>query len=425
MQKNNYYIFLIISWLINIGNVQGQPFVDSVYSENIHTVQLYKEGWELSYPVIVLNSAEKLKLSFDDFNNKIQNYFYSIVQCNSDWEPVNLSFPEYAYGFEQNHFTNYSFSTNTLIKFIHYSLVFPNENCTPKISGNYILKVFRDFDENNIVFTRKFYVTETSASLDIQILQPEVPRYMKKYQQFKITLKPGVSDYTDLRNEIKTVIVQNNQPDRSKICLISRLTDENILVYDDQDSNLFEGGNEFRNFDIKSIKYQSQHIKSIVNKESNYEIILHPDSWRTKSLYFFDSDLNGNYFIQNSVGTNKDIDADYVTVLLSLPTKEPLVDGNLYIYGALTDWKCNNASLLIYNYELQTYEITLLLKQGYYNYQYAYKPNDTKKIDLSYVEGTHFESENDYLVYVYFRPFASRFERLIGFKLANSIKKGN
>ena len=40
-------------------------------ASHIHTVQLYKTGWTMSYPIIQLNSPEELTVSFDDFAYEI------------------------------------------------------------------------------------------------------------------------------------------------------------------------------------------------------------------------------------------------------------------------------------------------------------------------------------------------------------------
>jgi hypothetical protein len=335
-----------------------------------------------------------------------------------------LTFSQFADGFEQNQINDHLFSSNTLVSFIHYSLVFPNENCTPTISGNYIIKVYDDFDVTKIVFTKRFYICENIAAIDLKILQPEIAKYMKRQQQFKIYVKPNVDNFTDLKTEIRTFIFQNNPSAGMKSNIISRFGEDNTLYYDDLDSNLFEGGNEYRNFDIKSIKYQSPNIKKIEFKGANYEIELHPDELRNKKQYFFDNDLNGNYFIANSLGVNKDMDADYLMVKFSLPINDPFLEGDVYVYGALTGWECNKASKMVYNFQTHSYNLQLLLKQGYYNYQYAFKQHESNTIDLTYLEGNHFETENGYLVFVYYKQFSSRYERLIGFTMGNTIKKG-
>ncbi len=421
MRKKTIILLLLSHFLIF--SVNSQIIKDSIYNENIKTVQIYKNGWELSYPVIILNSEDKLKLSFDDFNKDLKNYCYTLIHCNADWEPSDLSFSQFAEGFEQNQITDHLFSSNTLINYLHYSLVLPNENCNPTISGNYIIKVYDDFDDKKIVFMKRFYICENIAAIDLKMLQPEIAKYMKRSQQFKISVKPNVEDYTDLKTEIRTFIFQNNPSAGMKTNIISRLGEDNTLFYDDLDSNLFEGGNEYRNFDIKSTKYQSPRIQKIEFASNSCSIDLYPDELRNRKQYFFDKDLNGNYYIANSLGINKDRDADYLMVKFSLPLKDPFLEGDVYIYGALTGWECNKTSKMVYNFQTHSYYLQLLLKQGYYNYLYAFKEHESNEIDLTYLEGNHFETENDYLVFVYYKQFSSRYERLIGFTMGNSIKK--
>jgi hypothetical protein len=423
MTISNKFIQVVILGVFFSNSLSGQPISDSVYYKSVHTVQLYKNGLELSYPVIVLDSEEKLKLSFDDFNKETKNYCYTIIHCNSNWEPSDLTFQEYAEGFIQNQISDMDYSTNTIVKYIHYTLVLPNEQIKPILSGNYILKIFDDFDEDKVVFTKRFFITENIASIDFDVTRPDLPKYMKKFQQFNLNVTPNVSDYIDLKTEIKTMVVQNFQPVGIKINPPSVLTADKKLIYDILDSNIFQGINEFRNFDIKSIRYQSIRIKTIEYKGPYYEIELYPDEWRNKTQYFSDIDINGNYFIENNLGVRKDIDADYVMVHFTLKTKEPSIDGDFFVYGAINDWECNSRSKMTFNLENQCYEARIFIKQGYYNYLYAYKPIMFGDVDLAYVEGSHYETENDYYVFVYYNSFRSRYERLIGYQVANSIKK--
>jgi hypothetical protein len=48
-------------------------------------VQLYKEGWNLSYPVMKLFSDEKLILHFDLLDENIEDYYYTFYHCSKDW----------------------------------------------------------------------------------------------------------------------------------------------------------------------------------------------------------------------------------------------------------------------------------------------------------------------------------------------------
>jgi hypothetical protein len=78
---------------------------------------------------------------------------------------------------------------------------------------------------------------------------------------------------------------------------------------------------------------------------------------------------------------------------------------------------------MTYNPETKLYEAAILLKQGFYDYQYAVVDRITRAIDATRLEGTHVETENDYSIFVYYRGFSSRYDRLIGYRVINSVKK--
>ena len=65
---------------------------------------------------------------------------------------------------------------------------------------------------------------------------------------------------------------------------------------------------------------------------------------------------------------------------------------------------------------------SLFLKQGVYDYTYVWV-DKTGKPDINALEGSYFETENDYQILVYYRPSGSRWEELVGYRLLNSLKK--
>jgi hypothetical protein len=70
-----------------------------------------------------------------------------------------------------------------------------------------------------------------------------------------------------------------------------------------------------------------------------------------------------------------------------------------------------------WNFNTSAYELTLLLKQGYYNYQYVYVPQGATSADHTNIEGSFWQTENDYLLFVYYSDFSARYDRLVGFRL--------
>jgi thiamine pyrophosphokinase len=64
----------------------------------------------------------------------------------------------------------------------------------------------------------------------------------------------------------------------------------------------------------------------------------------------------------------------------------------------------------------------MLLKQAYYSYMYVTKDVGAKdaapSTDLT--EGNYWETENNYLVLVYYRAMGDRYDQLVGLVMLNS-----
>ena len=53
------------------------------------------------------------------------------------------------------------------------------------------------------------------------------------------------------------------------------------------------------------------------------------------------------------------------------------------------------------------------LKQGFYNYTFA-TVDDNQLVDTNQINGTFFQTENQYTVIVYYKPFGGLYDRVIG-----------
>ena len=106
-------------------------------------------------------------------------------------------------------------------------------------------------------------------------------------------------------------------------------------------------------------------------------------------------------------------EGDYATVNFFLAYPNPLIEGKLYVFGELTQWQFLQEAELTYNYERKGFTGRMLLKQGFYNYQYVMLPNNSKVGDVTLIEGNFFETNNQYTIYVYHRPMGTRYDKLI------------
>jgi hypothetical protein len=197
---------------------------------------------------------------------------------------------------------------------------------------------------------------------------------------------------------------------------------DNVLIYNYEEENRFPGLNEFRYFDTKNLKYITNTMDRIVFQRPYHHAYLLPEQNRFNEEYDFHEDINGKYFIKWDEGNDSRLDADYIMMHFRLPYDDPWPDASIYLCGRLSNWALQPELKMEYNIESRAYELTTPLKQGIYNYQYVFVP-DTGPMDFVMFEGSHFETENDYLVFVYYKDFRKRYETLVGFKIFNTVDK--
>ncbi len=397
-------------------------YEDYVYKPGIKSVQLHEESFEMSQPILKMDSEEKLKLSFDDLDAGLKNYTYTFIHCSAGWEPSDLAPAEFIDGFPENQISDHAYSYNTIQHFIHYSFVFPNENLRFTKSGNYILKVIQDGKADNIVLTRRFMVYQDKVNITAKVTPASITEYRAFKQELDFTVNHSGYVITNPYEDLKIVMMQNNRWDNAKTNLKPLFVKDDELVYDYDDANVFDGGNEFRYFDMKSIRYHSEKIADVFKDSLGYHVTLLTDEKRTFKRYSTYTDINGNYLIKVQEGTNSEVEAEYCYVNFFLDYNAVLTDGNLYLYGSYNAWKCNQENLMHYNQKRGGYECTLYLKQGYYNYEYVFLKDGTTAADQTLIEGMHYETENDYTIYVYHHQQGTFYDQLIGLKRLNSIK---
>jgi len=390
---------------------------DHIYQPLIRTVLLHRVGWEMTDPIIHLNSAEKLLLSFDDLQADVKVYNYTVVHCNADWTSTDIWPNEYIEGFTDEVIDNYHFSFNTRQHFTHYELLFPNDKFRITLSGNYLLKIYRDLDEQNLAFTCRFMVLDPNVTLNARISNTSIIDEQDYRQDVSFSILTNQYPIAEPFRDLQVVVRQNGRWDNALTNLKPYLVKGDELDYNFTDgSNSFEGGNEFRNFSIKSLRNLSEHVREIIATDSGYHITLWPDARRTFKVYLSDKDIDGRFLIKSEDETDSKLEADYAYVHFYLPYASPLAEGSLYITGQISGWQFNEDSRMNFNFKAKRYEATLYLKQGYYNYLYLYLPNRSTIAECALIEGNHSETENSYTIYVYHRAKGTLYDQLIAVK---------
>lgn len=396
-------------------------YEDRTYSPTVRTVQFFKEGFELAPPLIELNGQDALILRFDDLDPDPQVLSYAVVHCDAHWRPTDLMPNQYLEGSPQDFLQPARQSFNTLQPFLQYDLRFPNNMMRPMRSGNYLLKVFRDGDEDDLVLTRRFMVYEQQVEIDARVMASRQVDLRDQAQMVDLTVRHPRLNVQDPFGEIHVAMLQNMRWDDLRTGFKPRFMRGHELIYDHPDQGLFLGGNEYRNFDLKDLRFATQRVARIEPGVGAgvYQAHLTAEPKRNIRVYFDQPDLNGRYFVRNDFFDGDPLGADYVMVHFTLPMPSPLGQ-EVFVYGAFSDWRCTPWNRMTWDRERSAYTAALLLKQGFYDFAYVTLPQGSAAADIGAIEGHHFQTENDYLVMVYFTDRMQRLDRLVGVRFVNS-----
>jgi hypothetical protein len=413
-------LFHIILFLLAAHTSQALSMrgIDACFDRDIKSIQLHTEGKPLAEPVIELGSGEQLLLTFDDLNSSARNFVYKITLCDADWNESDLLFSEYIAGFQQDNIQDYRQSFNTLVGYTFFTLRIPNANTELKLSGNYKIQVMNDDEPEKVLFQKGFSVVERTLPFTA----------LCEIRRNTLSGQPNCSQQLNLKVDYQGVNVQNPRTD-----VKVRITQNSFYLpvapptpvfitphgidYSFYDKNLYAGGEDYRQFDISSFEYRTLRVRKIQVIDEKYQVLLDLDAIVRQHIAY--QDRNGSYIVRNArYEDNSDTESDYADVFFTLLTHRPL-PGKVYVFGEFTNWELSEEYLMLYSAERTCYELTLPVKQGYYNYRYVLL-DDNNEADFSAIENCSDETENTYGVYVYYRGLTDRHDRLVNATWVNS-----
>jgi hypothetical protein len=417
----NLMICCFLTALVSTGQSNRFYHENAVYREEIKSVQMFREGYELSNPVLELNEDARLVMKFDDLSGEIRNYWYTILHCDADWNESFLNQNEYLEGFPENRLDDYAKSFNTTFNFVNYYLALPNNRIRFRVSGNYILLVYEDNNKEKLVVSRRFYVVDPKVRIEANVHRATTDAFQGENHEVDFAVFHENLRINDPRSEVKTVVMQNNRWDNAIRNLKPLFIQPGRLVYDYSRENVFKAGNEFRYFDTRNYRVNGEGVESTSFHRPYYHVTLFPSEIRSNKRYFRYREMNGKYVIESQERVRDfDLECDYQFVHFSLPLEAPLMGGTINVFGALSNWNANKSNEMTWNFETSRYELTLLLKQGYYNYMLVYVPQGSAVADHTNLEGSFWETENEYQIFVYFREVSGRYDRLVGYTQVSS-----
>lgn len=378
---------------------------------NIETVQFTIAGQPLSNPIVPLNESVKLQLSFDVMGEEAPNFRYTIEHQTADWKPSNLSVLDYIEGFSDGTIANYSFSFNTASKYTHYDLILPNNDIKWKVSGNYLLKVFQDYETEPCMELR-FSVFEKANYLKVFPQRPAIVSKDKTHQEFDASLDLQSLFLEDARRSVYLSVIQNGDWNTATPLIKPFTVRGDELLWSYQDKIVFPAHREWRNVDLRS--FEDIRQVAVKNSPSDPYLTLHLEADNTllNQVQSTTEDVNGKYVIE-SITRPDVLQSEYMNVIFSLKGRREAYPKGVYLYGALTDYQFREENKGVYNDQTGKFMFQALLKQGFYDYGYCTKEQNNLTPIWSSTDGNFQEARNTYQFMVYYKPFGARFDRLV------------
>ena len=411
--KKNIFLFILFCLAIQTTSFAQIILEDRIYSDKIKTVLFYPlPDTATGVPIIMFGQSIPLILEFDELGGEPSNLFYKIYHFNADGKQSYPSASQYLSEFNEYRITDKDISFKARVPYYHYKVSIPRV----KVSGNFLIKVYRNYDEDDVLLTKQFIIYENIAPVTAVISRSVVPTDAFRKQQvnfqidysqvtvnnvytdFKVVLRQNFKDYNAIKN-LQPTFVRN---------------ETNTLDYQFYNNeNAFDGGNEFRYFDMRSVLFNGIYVDHIVRANDKCDAWLLPESTRKNVAYSFYDDLNGAYYPQLYETLNGTTDPDYVLIHFKLTSPKP-APGNVYVTGRFSNWKTSPEYQMAYDSTEKCYNGAFFLKQGYYNYMYSLVTPDGKRDDI-YFEGNSAYAENAYDIIVYARFQGEMYDRAVGY----------
>ena len=382
-----------------------------IFSDRIASLQVVSGQDWMSIPITTLG-GEPVNISFDDLTHEYHRYTYKLEHCEADWTVSEELFAsDYCEGFtSDNTIDELTESINTNVLYTHYTLQIPNDRCRLKIGGNYRLTITDENNGDEPVLAACFMVVEPEMRVSMNMTTITDRDVNGRHQQIGMEVMYGKLPVTRPESQIKTVVMQNGRWDNAVVNASPQYIMGDGLRWDHCRDLIFDGGNEYRKFEILDVDHTTMGLESITWDGEKYNAMIWTDEPRPN--YVYDEDANGAFYIRNSDNIENDYASEYVMTHFRL--KSPRLNGDVYING---DWT-NNRFLpqyrMTYDEMEKIYKASILLKQGYYSYQYLLVDADGKAKNVP-SEGNFFQTENQYQALVYYRGIGGRTDRLVGF----------
>lgn len=388
-------------------NPKALRLIDMAYEPQVKTVTLNPEGAPLQPPITTLGQWN-LVLEFDQLVPDRDTYYAKIIHCNYDWTKSDLQDLDFMRDYNEFPINTSQFSVDTHLPYVHYSFPLP----AVKLPGNYVVVVYRGSDKDDIILTRRFMIFDNQVSFSKDGKLIGAGSVADLNQQINFTVNYGNLTILNPLQDVHVTIRQNHRWDNLasnlKPSFVREIEKELEYRFFD-DAKMFKGGNEFRFFDLRSLNYPGRNVDRVIKTAKPFEVYIAKDKSRQNEAYAQYKDQDGTFTIDN-YDYRDPLFANYAYVNFLLAS--PPVQGDVYVSGGFNYWNLDRNNKMQYDSSQNGYTSRVLLKQGWYDYQYFVQ---SPSLPPYFFEGSHYQTENIYEIFVYYKPFQPHADLLIGY----------
>ena len=389
--------------------------VQQIFDQNVRTLTLTVNDDPTLPPYLPFGGRQHLVIEWDEMSHNYKRYRYHIDHCNWDWQPTDGIFEsDFLEGLNDQLIEDYEKSFNTTQIYTHYRLRVPSRELRLRLSGNYRVRIYEEDEEDNPVLEARFCIYEKETGIVASLSSNTDIDFNDKHQQMTLTVGFGALQVFDPQRELKVVVMQNRRWDSRVEGLVPNVRKPNGIEFTHNRQLVFPGGNEYHRFEILDVHRTATGVDRIEWFEPYYHATLFPAT--IDHAYSYVEDQNGVFVLRSADDYDDATTAEYVVVHFFLST--PRLDGgDVYVSGNWTGQTFNPDCRMEYDELRQEYHADLLLKQGYYSYEFLQQDGLTRR-----TMGSFFETENEYQVLVYYRQQGARFDRLTGYSIMHNSR---
>ena len=392
--------------------------VQQIFDQNVRTLTLTVNDDPTLPPYLPFGGRQHLVIEWDEMSHNYKRYVYHIDHCDWDWQPTDGIFEsDFLEGLNDQLIEDYEKSFNTTQIYTHYRLRIPDKQLRLRLSGNYRVRIYEedaDRDEDLPVLEARFCIFENAAGIVAQLSSNTDIDFNRSHQQMTLSVGFGTLQVYDPQRELKVIVMQNRRWDSRIENLVPNVRRANGIDYTHNRQLIFPGGSEYHRFEILDVHRTATGVERIEWFEPYYHATLFAE--KPVHAYSYIEDQNGVYVLRSSDDYDDATTAEYIVVHFFLQSPR-LQGGDVYVSGRWTGQTFNPDCKMEYDDINQEYHAAILLKQGYYSYEFVQQDGLTAR-----TMGSFYETENEYQVLVYYRGQGARYDRLVAYNTMHNAR---